>query len=310
MSGKLPQIWFTIAVNLRMPKQFDQVCRSPELGIYSMCRSKGILHFCHPWSLIMKTLFVLASFLAFAGSANATIYVWIDGQANDISNGASYSHYLENSNVTLTDDKTVNNGDLIHGSFGSSSSMGTLRSYSHVDTVGLNLPLLPEAESRGQYRDSVTVGGTGQITLKFSMPTSGSYAPGSYNALELATLDVNTDAGALSQPLIDFIYKSRMNNGVLTIDNDSTVGEITVDAGTKISLFGYLATRATTNCQNPLALMSGVDFSHTSESFIEVLTPGGTLTSQSGHNYSPVPEPATFLALGLGLTFLARRRKA
>ena len=43
---------------------------------------------------------------------------------------------------------------------------------------------------------------------------------------------------------------------------------------------------------------------------IEAITPGATYMSCSGYNYTPVPEPATMAALGLGLAAVARRRRS
>lgn len=43
---------------------------------------------------------------------------------------------------------------------------------------------------------------------------------------------------------------------------------------------------------------------------VEVLEPGAFLTSDSGHNYAPVPEPTTWALMLGGLAFIARRRLA
>ena len=62
------------------------------------------------------------------------------------------------------------------------------------------------------------------------------------------------------------------------------------------------------------------DFSHTAHTYADVLTPGVTLTSLSGHDYSspaPVPEASSMISLGVllslglgGLIISVRRRKA
>ena len=237
--------------------------------------------------------------------AHASFYVWADGQADGIVGAANYSQFLQNVNTTVGDDKALHSPNLSNAAFGSSSSIGTLKAYARADSPGFNLMGETRVWARSQYSDFITVGGSGPVTLHFTMPTTGTFSAGSWNALGSASFTISTP----SAPLLDLAYRERMNDGVSTIENNITSGQVTVAPGTRIQLAGYLVTDVLLITENPAALMSGVDFSHTAESFIEVLTPGGTITSESGHNYAPVPEPATMAILSLGSGLLAFRKR-
>jgi hypothetical protein len=118
--------------------------------------------------------------------------------------------------------------------------------------------------------------------MLFTMPTTGTLDPGSWDALGSAHLDIGTQ----NAPLLFLTYQVRMNNGTETVEQNVTSGQITVDPGTRIYLHGTLVAAIKMVRSNPLALMSGVYFSHTSESFIKILTPGGSISTESGHSYS------------------------
>ncbi len=51
------------------------------------------------------------------------------------------------------------------------------------------------------------------------------------------------------------------------------------------------------------------DCSNTSKAFFQVLTPGASITSQSGASYAAVPEPKQFFSFGMGLILFSIRRK-
>jgi hypothetical protein len=214
-------------------------------------------------------------------SAHASHYIYIDGQTSEVADGVSYSHYLENVNTTVADQKLVNS-DGANGAFGSSSSPGSLKAYSHAATTGVNLPIEPYIWARAQYTDVILVEGSGPVTMSFTMPTTGTLDPGSWDALGSASLDVGTQ----DAQLLFLTYRVHMNNGSETVERNVMSGQVTVDPGTRIYLHGTLVAAIKMVRSNPLALMSGVDFSHTSESFISLLTPGGSLLSESGHSYS------------------------
>jgi hypothetical protein len=231
---------------------------------------------------MLKRLFFLLIVALTTAPAHATFYVWADGQADGITGAAYYSEYIESVNTIVAADRVLHSPNLSNAALGSSSSIGTLKAYAQADTPYFNLMGDTRGWARSQYSDVITVGGSGPVTLLFTMPTIGTFNAGSYNAVGSANLFVDTASAGLL-----LAYRERMFHGLSTIEIDSTSGQITVDPGTQIYLRGYLVTDARVINQDPNALMSGVDFSHTSESFIEVLTPGGTVSSESGHNYAP-----------------------
>jgi hypothetical protein len=59
---------------------------------------------------------------------------------------------------------------------------------------------------------------------------------------------------------------------------------------------------------DPFKKRSQVDFSHTARTFISVLDPNYQLSSQSGHNYAPVPLPPALLLFATGLAGLMSKR--
>lgn len=59
---------------------------------------------------------------------------------------------------------------------------------------------------------------------------------------------------------------------------------------------------------DPFRKRSQVDFSHTARTFISVLDPNYQLSSQSGHNYAPVPLPPALLLFATGLAGLMPKR--
>jgi hypothetical protein len=62
--------------------------------------------------------------------------------------------------------------------------------------------------------------------------------------------------------------------------------------------------------QQQQPILSAADFSSTGHLFVDVLTPGGELSTLSGHDYSsPVPVPASVWLFGTALGLLGLRRK-
>ena len=87
--------------------------------------------------MLKRFLFLLIVALTTA-PAHATFYVWVDGQAEGITGGANYSHYIQDENTTVGDDKVLHSPNLSNAAFGSSSSIGTLKGYLFTDARVIN----------------------------------------------------------------------------------------------------------------------------------------------------------------------------
>ena len=251
---------------------------------------------------LASTLFSLALLSTFA---NASFYVWADSFSTDISPPSDYNLYVQDVDTTVSDARSITTS-FTSASYGSTASLGTLKSYSNVNSqMSFSFALLPRVTTRAQTSDSITNTGSSAITLHFSMPTIGTFVAGSYNA----TMHADLTAGNLNgTSTLDLTRYEKMINGVYSLDQNVTEGDITVSAGDKIIINSSIFTDARNNVQLAGGLNSGLDFSHTSHLYIDLLTPGGTFTTQSGHNYSSVPEPVSALGLLCGVLLFARRR--
>ena len=102
---------------------------------------------------------------------------------------------------------------------------------------------------------------------------------------------------------------------------------IQINQGDRVSIEGYLLLYLSNDSVSPRPIpaagsITGTDYaaldaSHTAKFFLDVLTPGAYLVTDSGHNYSSlsttVPEPATYfttaLSLGVLCILMIRRSK-
>jgi hypothetical protein len=113
---------------------------------------------------------------------------------------------------------------------------------------------------------------------------------------------VNLQYGTIYQPLFDPDPNTVQIHKLLT-------GRMTTVVGRQINLLYVLQATSTLNGRAPIQ-SSEVDFSHTSQFFVDAQTPGVVLTSFSGHNYaSPAAIPTPALLPGLIVLGAALRRR-
>lgn len=139
------------------------------------------------------------------------------------------------------------------------------------------------------------------VTLRLDLPTHGTITHSGQIAVALAQADIKIDGDKRLQ------YIDNINSDGTLFHAKDPAFTLTVASGSSFSLAQSFSLQA-----NPGPLQSSVemDYSNTSRVTIDVLSAGGSFTSDSGATYSSaVPEPASIAALAIVVLGVAKRRK-
>jgi len=182
---------------------------------------------------------------------------------------------------------------------------------------------------------ATTSSGTGAVSIQFSLEVDGrlsasqpplqdpyGYLGGASVNASLSVQPAYSTPGMQCTPACAVNYASSQDeagDGVYTASSSGSPVQsftVTVPSGTLLSLTGQIYVNDSGDGYGISAFSTASNYLDTMHSFADVLTPGATLVSSSGHDYaSPaatVPEPEGWAMLVTGLCaigFMARRRR-
>jgi PEP-CTERM motif len=188
---------------------------------------------------------------------------------------------------------------------------GVVRAYSHADNGSYTETDLLNAEARdissgeGAFADAGTLvsptfpPGT-PVEITVTMDPAGAFTDGAGAQIDLTLENVGGLGGVTKQALLNdpshssFVPPPFPLSGFVVGDQLAFTYQVRNDAGT-------------TNRVSPARVMATADMEHTARLFIDIETPGVTLDTMSGHDYTTVPEPSETLLLGVAACVLAWR---
>ena len=204
----------------------------------------------------------------------------------------------------------------VHSSSSASASvgMGEIHTLSMADAVpNSGMPVRAKTLLRALATDEARPLGAfpkQRILVRYFLPVTGTGLMSGEGLLD-ATFSFFTQSFDDNQGLT---YRQQISNGTVTYDGyygGYTQVDVTYESGqTYVMDVEYNGTIDLVGTN--VASTGKLDFANTAHLYAQVLTPGATLSFASGHDYAaPVPEPASFAALGAGLfgAAAARRRR-
>ena len=232
---------------------------------------------------------------------------------NAVPNAVDDFHSFDNTTpaMVLTPTTTSSAATMTYGDTNGfvTASMGQFHSYSTAYYGNTGFNEYSTTDVRASSSDSTTVTsptlpvGT-PVTRHFSMGVSGTLtspnvsAGGAYESFAYATFSIVDYYN--SNNTLYLSYDSETSTAVLAGDINCNVGDLlTLSMLMEVTTYvsgDYLFTHPDT---------STVDFSHTIQFFGDSGTPGTSLVSASGYDYTAVPEPSTLAMFGLGMISLA-----
>jgi len=231
-------------------------------------------------------------------------------------------------NTSLTSSEAANNR-FLEADLSASASIGSLHTFAHASSYNTvsngfsGFSDAGDADTTASFQDLLTVSSASlpvgtSCTIEFSMPVDGTLSTN--NGLQsIADVAASFSVSDLNGHTQTTSYNEEEKNGVITgggsnppFSFSAVVGEVLQINGSLQSIAG-----AADNLANPTGEATS-DYSNTAHYYADPVTPGVTLVSASGHDYSapaPVPEASTTVSLGallglggLALAVRARRR--
>ncbi len=213
-----------------------------------------------------------------------------------------------------TSASATSSGDGANSSASASAAMGTVGGFASASAVtrDTGFAQLATGQTWALFSDTISVGSGSLpvgtiVTLSIDTNLTGAIigVAGGFEGRGSSNFSAGYLGGtavATAEQRSDWIngnYNS--NSGPITFN--TTVGSL-------VPLTGRLDVVAIAEGVGQAGVASSVtaSFGSTALFTVDALTPGVVLTSESGHNYSAIPEPATLALLAIGTLLITRRR--
>jgi hypothetical protein len=167
-----------------------------------------------------------------------------------------------------------------------------------------------DAWGSGAFTDTVSVSGPAtsnlvQVRWTWNVPGTAFATGGAARNFSFFAFTANEEGGSVGSRydiniVNDNVLANGYQNGIVSVVAFYRVGSGYLTFGEWDAKVG--------NTQPNFVGAAGLDFGNSAHAYAEVLTPGYTLSSESGHNYAaPVPEPFSLGVMGIGCLAILRK---